>query len=198
MSQSPLLYAVVFFALGFVSGLVVAYFIAELRSGKPPVTDRQPHMPAIPLEPQSKPQPVPLDAQIPSTPPAEQPATASNPPAVAYTRVPKIGHSQEPPKPVSINPLNALLRSVPTATLKEKPKPKSMAAEIDAILQEKLAVSPLAGRLIRLQEQPDQRLLVVVDETSFDGVSQVSDPDVRQLIQEAVAEWQRRASKAGG
>ncbi len=192
MSQSSLLYAVVFFALGFVSGLVVAYIFGELRSGKSSFSESLSLPPASSLEPKKLPQHASVDIARPAASPDQQPEPSSLPSAAP---LPAIDPGSESIKPVGLNPLNALLRSVPSATLKEKAKPKSMALEIDEILQHKLALSPLAGRYIRLQEQPDHRLLVLVDKTSFDGVSQVSDPEVRQLIQEAVVEWQRRVAR---
>jgi hypothetical protein len=98
------------------------------------------------------------------------------------------------PKRVKPDPLGSFLQSIQTSTLKEKPKPQTMAMEIDAILQEMLPESALAGRTIRLQDQPDFGLLVIVDGENYSGVGSVPDEAVRALIGSAVAEWQRRAS----
>ena len=84
---------------------------------------------------------------------------------------------------------------------KEKPKGKpkeplqelkSIATQVDEILQEKLARSPYKDRVVRLLELPSRGMVVVVNGTQFDGVGEVPDPEVRQIIQESVAEWERR------
>ena len=191
MSQSPIFYAVIFFIIGFVSGLVVAFLLAELRSPKPSAVEDLSRLPVLPPEPQ----PAAQESQPMPVPPAARQVAPLSPPAAVSPPLPQDISEPGGVAPVSLNPVMALLHSVPSATLKEKARPTSMAVEVDEILQEKLAFSPLAGRRIRLQEQPDHRLLVLVDDASYDGVSQVSEPEVRQLIQEAVAEWQRRAAQ---
>jgi len=69
---------------------------------------------------------------------------------------------------------------------------KSIAAQVDEVLQEKLASSPLKDRSIRLMELPGGGMVVMVNNEQFDGVNEVSDPEIRNLIQESVAEWERR------
>jgi hypothetical protein len=78
---------------------------------------------------------------------------------------------------------------------KETPKElKSIAVQVDEILQEKLAGSPDKIHVIRLLELPGKGVAVLVDNTQYEGVGEVPDPEVRQVIQESVAEWERRMS----
>lgn len=67
---------------------------------------------------------------------------------------------------------------------------KSIATQIDELLQEKLPFSLLRDHSIRLLELPDRGMVVFVDGESYDGVGDVPDPEVRQFIQSCVAEWE--------
>lgn len=73
---------------------------------------------------------------------------------------------------------------------------QSVAAQVDNILQELLAISPLAGRRVRLEEASDQSLMVLVDHDQYDGIQAVTDEEVRAILQAAVAEWQRRMTQS--
>jgi hypothetical protein len=177
------------FALGFITGIVVTYLYFELRSRKPAAPGKRTRRTSLPFNPPNPVKPATVDEIPPASPDSQEP------PATLGTLIKTITPEPEPIKPVSLNPVSALLHSVPAATLKEKPKPQSMAMEIDLIMQELLPESPLDGHSIHLQEQPDHSLAVLVDLNRYDGLSQVSDPAVRQLIQAAVTEWQRRATR---
>jgi hypothetical protein len=74
---------------------------------------------------------------------------------------------------------------------KEMEAPKSIAAQVDEILQERLPQSHLRHRAVRLMELPLRGLVVMVDGQAYEGVGDVPDEEVRQLIQECVAEWER-------
>jgi len=67
----------------------------------------------------------------------------------------------------------------------------SIAAQIDKILQDKLPSTPLCERTIRLMELPERGMVVIVDGKSYDGVGDVQEDEVRQLIQLCVAEWEK-------
>jgi len=80
-----------------------------------------------------------------------------------------------------------IIKEVPTGS-------KSIALQVDEILQEKLHTSPLNTHTIRLIELPGKSLIVIVDDTQYDGVSEIPDPEIRQIIRDSVAEWERRIS----
>jgi hypothetical protein len=69
---------------------------------------------------------------------------------------------------------------------------KSVVAKIDEILQVKLAGSPLAGLGIRLEEDLEQGIVVMVGLNQYADLEAVPDPHVRDIIQLAVSEWEKR------
>ncbi len=73
---------------------------------------------------------------------------------------------------------------------KEPEAPKSIVAQIDKILQDRLPNTSLRERSIRLMELPEQGMVVMVDGKSYDGVGEVQEEEVRKLIQICVAEWE--------
>jgi hypothetical protein len=93
---------------------------------------------------------------------------------------------------VSFNPFVVLARAVNSDTPKDVSAPKSIAVQIDEILQEKLALSPLKDRGIRLMEMPNRGVVVLVGLETYDGVGEVPDPEIQALLKECVAEWENR------
>lgn len=103
------------------------------------------------------------------------------------------------PRPVSIPPPSAPppLPAVPSspASKDEKPAaPLSIVAQIDEILQARLAFTPLANRAIRLQESPDGGVIVWVGLQKFASVDEVADPEIQAVIRAAIAEWEKKHS----
>ena len=101
-------------------------------------------------------------------------------------------------KPVRRGPLDILKNSLEAdvrSTIKSAPK--SLAAQVDEILQEKLAGSDLAGRGIRIMDTPSADLIVMVGLSKYDGIEAIPDPEIQAIIREAVAEWGRRAMDSG-
>ncbi len=95
---------------------------------------------------------------------------------------------------VNLNPINVFARAI-QSDVKPMEKPnKSIAAQIDEILQEKLEGSPLTSRAIRLMELPGKGMVVMVGLDQYDGVNSVPDPEIRELIRSCVAEWERRVA----
>jgi len=70
--------------------------------------------------------------------------------------------------------------------------PTSLVTQIDAILQARLAGTPLAARGIRLAEALNGGAIVFVGTDHFDGVADVPDAEVRAAIHAAIAEWEKR------
>jgi hypothetical protein len=82
----------------------------------------------------------------------------------------------------------------PVKSTVDAPRPApTMVMQIDVILQEMAAKSPLANRGIRITEEPREGVVVWVGSTRYQGIDSVSDPEVLALIRGAVAEWERRA-----
>lgn len=70
--------------------------------------------------------------------------------------------------------------------------PKSVAAQVDAILQEKIAGTHLSARGIRLMEFPNQGMVVLIGLDKYSEVDDVPDAEVRMVIKEAVSTWEDR------
>lgn len=129
-----------------------------------------------------------------------QPALAQTP---AQPAPPAVGTAaaQVPANPAGaeIKPVSTNLVHAATYMLNKPKAPpvayKSIAAQINDVLQEQIAGTPMAVRGVRLVETPDQGVLVYVGEESFVGVDAVVYEDVRQVLKAAAAEWERRAKK---
>lgn len=70
--------------------------------------------------------------------------------------------------------------------------PKSIAMQIDEIIQNMLPGSPLSGQSIRLSEVPGGGLLIVHNGARYQGIDEVEDPDAKALIKKAVHTWNER------
>jgi hypothetical protein len=73
--------------------------------------------------------------------------------------------------------------------------PESIAAQIDAILAEKIAGTKWEARGLRVMELPEKGVVVLVGLEQYDSVDSVPDEEVRNLLQACVAEWERRATE---
>lgn len=114
----------------------------------------------------------------PSAPP---PAPMAVPPSPAFSV----------PKPI---PASAPAPATPLPAKKEeKPSaPLSMVGQIDEILQARLAAGPLSDRAIKLMESPDGGVIVLVGLQKFNGVGEVTDPQIQAEIRAAIAEWEKK------
>jgi hypothetical protein len=102
-------------------------------------------------------------------------------------------------KPPKLGPLEIIKNTLDSEVRSAlKSTPKSLAAQVDEILQDKLAGSSLAERGIRIMDTPSSDLVVMVGLEKYDGVDAVPDAEIQAVIREAVAEWGRRASVEGG
>lgn len=111
---------------------------------------------------------------------SEQPAPAPRPTAAPASPPPPAA-VPAPSRPVAPPPPTA----APTA-------PKSIVEQIDAILQERIAGTPLESRGIRLLEAPDGSVTVLVGLNRYQGIAEVPDEDIRAAIRSATEEWERK------
>ncbi len=69
----------------------------------------------------------------------------------------------------------------------------NLAGEIDRLLQIQVKASPeFSQRLIQVSSAPDGGLRFRVDNAHYDGIDQISDPQIQALIRAAIAEWEAR------
>lgn len=71
------------------------------------------------------------------------------------------------------------------------PGPKSIVMQIEDILQDMIAGTPLERREIHLSEDPARGVIVSVGVDHFEGIEAVPDPTVKAVIRQAVAEWEQ-------
>jgi len=95
----------------------------------------------------------------------------------------------------TVSPVDVFARAFQGDVKTPQPPPRSIAAQIDEILQEMLVDSPLNASAIRLLELPGKGMVVMVGLDQYDGVDAVPDVEIRNLIRKAVAEWERRVSE---
>ncbi len=91
-----------------------------------------------------------------------------------------------------LNPLAIFARALTTEVRSPQPV-QSLAAQIDAILQERLEGSLLSTRGIRLQDHPQQGLIVQVGLNKYNSIDEVPEKEIRDFIREAIAEWEKQA-----
>ncbi len=71
------------------------------------------------------------------------------------------------------------------------PEFKSIAMQIDEILQEMIADTPFEQRGISVNDDPVHGVMVTLDGQNYPGVKDVPDEEVRNLIRSAVVEWEK-------
>ena len=113
---------------------------------------------------------------ISASPPAPMPA--STPPAP-----PSFVSAQDKPAP-----------STAPKKKDEKPEaaPTSMVGQINAILQLRIANTPLSSQGITMMESPSGGVIVFVGVNKYEGVEDVPNEDVKAAIRAAIAEWEQK------
>jgi hypothetical protein len=142
--------------------------------------------------------------QPPPAAPSPQPGPTipnePNPPSAAILSGPGLDSGQPilpegKTQPKRISWLSMLIRAVQTDVSTSAFLPKSLAVQVDEILQEKLKGTPLATRGIKLMETEDQGVAVMVGLDRYENVAAVPDEEIRTVIQSAVNEWLKRSAK---
>jgi hypothetical protein len=128
--------------------------------------------------------------------PAPRPAATSTPAAPDTPAVPDTSAPPDDALP-SMAP-GTLLRQMGRVAMGHKPEPieetplLSIPDQIEQILQRRLAALPeYADRSIHVRPSPFGGVRIEVDAQFFEGVDEVTDEEVRGLIQDAVREWEK-------
>jgi len=120
-----------------------------------------------------------------------QPKPAQTPPTpVAEARQSAPAQPASPPPPVS-----PPVAPRPAAIAKEdRPAApaNSMISQIDAILQARLAGTPLEERGVFLTQSPQGGVNVYIGLTRYSGIDEVPDPEVIAAIRAAITEWENK------
>jgi hypothetical protein len=72
------------------------------------------------------------------------------------------------------------------------PVPQSIVAQIDSVLQARLARTPLAEKGIRLQESRDGGVIVWVGIDKYGGIDDVPDDEIKAALRAAIADWENK------
>ena len=123
--------------------------------------------------------------------PAPAPSIKTSPPPLS---------GQPSPAPVSPAPSTPKPTPQPSAprayTIAKEDRPSapanSIVAQIDAILQARLARTPLEDRGVFLAQSPEGGVIVYVGLTRYTGVDEVPDAEVKAAIRAAISEWENK------
>ncbi|MEE8355942.1 MAG: hypothetical protein V3R33_01420 [Anaerolineales bacterium] len=103
-------------------------------------------------------------------------------------------HAEAPP--VTATPTPPIKEKIPPIVENEDDgdsdiKTLSVVDEVNEILQRNLKGSAIAGKGIHLMENHNKEIRFWVGLNSYDDVDDIPDPEVRQIIDDAVKEWER-------
>ncbi len=117
-------------------------------------------------------------------------------PSGAGPAAPPARPAATPPPAAPISPRAPVAHGdVPSSSGKKIPAepsaPLSVVAQVDMILQEMLQKVRFP-QVVRLLEGPDGGIQVVVGLKLYQSVDEVPDPQIQQLIRQAVTEWEKR------
>jgi len=114
-----------------------------------------------------------------------------------------LGVSTAPPEVSPIEPISQPEAEKPSITAagvissmvssNPEPPPASIVAQIDEILQKKLAASPLKDRGIALQETIKGGMQIIVGLEKFDDIDSVPEEEIRVIIRASVSEWESQS-----
>ncbi len=131
--------------------------------------------------PVTTPLPPVMQAAPASTPPAPQPYAVQTPaPAAPFRPAPAVSNAR------GVTPQ----AGKPAGKEEAAPAPKSIVMQIDDILQDMIAGTPMETRGIHLTEDPVRGVRVQVGVQFFDGIDAVTDPEVKATIRKAVEAWE--------
>jgi hypothetical protein len=99
--------------------------------------------------------------------------------------------TEEEVRPISTE-LPDMVGNLLTPVPQPAPPFKSIAMQINDILQDKLVGTPLENRGITVNDAPDHGVMVTLDGEKYAGVKDVPDEEVRNAIRAAVLEWETK------
>ena len=101
-----------------------------------------------------------------------------------------------PPRPLSQPAAPETVRPTPAKSpTNEKdvaPPATGIVGQIEAILQARLAGTTLEGRGIHLSNSPEGGVIVNVGLQRFNGIDEVTDPEIKAVLRAAIAEWENK------
>jgi hypothetical protein len=136
--------------------------------------------------------PLPLTGAtpIPATPsPSPQPASLKKAPPPSLRSISPL---RTPPPAPAKRGLFGIGANKPATPVEAAP-PLNLAGEIDEIVQRRLGDSPLAETTrIVITSDPEGGLVIWVNDQTYHSSDDITDSTVRNLIKDAIKEWERR------
>lgn len=137
---------------------------------------------------------------------APEAAPAEPSPAQAVPSVPLMARAAaaepvKPPVSETLRPANLVegvtvgLANVLNPAPVKREAPKTIVEQINDVVQELLAESPLAGQKIYLTEDLRRGVIVWAQGQSYEGIDSVPAGEVKDLLKRSVAEWERRTEE---
>jgi len=121
-------------------------------------------------------------------PPASEPTTFEE-------RLKAIGSPSPASRPASPQPIPPAPASR-ASTIAKEDRPavpaNSIVGQIDAVLQQRLAGTPLEERGIFLAQSPEGSVNVYVGLTRYSGIDEVPDPEIKAAIRAAISDWENK------
>lgn len=135
-----------------------------------------------------KPAPAVAPAPAPAVtqpPPPHQPQSVAPPQTVSTPRPAPQPVAQPPAKPAGKSAANAKAEET-------QPKAIGIVGQIDTVLQARLIGTPLEGRGIYLSNSPEGGVVVNVGLQKYNGIDEVSDPEIKAALRAAITEWENK------
>ena len=128
----------------------------------------------------------PAPAPAPVTPPPTPPMPAPRPQPVAAASAPIPSAPKPTPQPAAAKTAASEKdeRSAPPAT--------GIVGQIDSILQTRLAGTRFEGQGIYLSNSPEGGVVVNVGVQKFNGIEEVTDPEIKAVLRAAITEWENK------
>jgi len=129
--------------------------------------------------------------------PAPAPTTPPPPPLQPKPAAPTPTSSapQTTPPPIVQQPIiNPVTPRTSTIAKEDRPAAPatSIVGQIDFVLQEHLAGTPLEERGVFLAQSPDGGVMVYVGLTKYLGIDEVPDAEIKAAIRAAITEWENK------
>lgn len=96
---------------------------------------------------------------------------------------------QQDSQKLSLNPLKLFENVVRDFNAKSVHKSRNIAEEINAILQENIADTPLVGHGLEVGNKADGSLAFIVGEEIYSSIDEIEDEEIRKALEQAVEQW---------
>ena len=138
--------------------------------------------------------------EVPKSAPPAGPQPVSSPKGVSSPsgesspqRAPSAKPTPASTPSLSSKPAPAPKPAAPAPAEEDRPAtPGSIVAQIDSVLQARLAGTALADKGIWLQESPEGGVLVWVGINKYENIDDVADEQIKTAIRAAITEWENK------